>query len=117
MSKHDLITEIINDDTMDYLLTFGGDEIYKELVRLEKDDNYNDFTTFIKIMDDFVTKENASIAVWEAKMVEAASSEDIEDIDMYIDYLNTFRDMAVRIIEKVRYNINLLQNNINKVTI
>lgn len=115
MSKHALITEIINNDAMDYLLTFSGGEIYKELDHLEKDDNYNDFTTFLKIMNDFVIKENASIAVWEAKMISATSPEDIEDIDMYIDYLSTFRNMAVKTIEKV--NNYLLQNNISKVTI
>jgi hypothetical protein len=115
MNKSELITEIINDGTMEYLLTFSGGEILKELVRLEKDDSYNDFTTFLKIMDDFVMKENESITKLEAKLGSATSPEDIEYIDMHIHYLSTFRDMAVRTIEKV--NNYLLQNNISKVTI
>lgn len=115
MNKRELITEIINDGAMDYLLTFDGGEIRKELARLKTDANYNDFTIFLKIMDDFVMKENASITKLEAKLVSATSPEDIEYIDMCIDYLTTFRDMAVRTIEKV--NTYLLQNNISKVTI
>lgn len=115
MSKHDLITEIINDDMMDYLLTFSGGEILKELARLEKDDSYNDFTTFLKIMDDFVTKENASITRLEEKLKNATSPDEADDLDMYIHYLSTFRDMAVRTIEKV--NNYFLLNNISKVTI
>ena len=115
MNKHDLITEIINDGTMDYLLTFSGGEILKELICLQKDDNYNDFTTFLKVMDDFVTKENASIARVEVKLKSATSPEEIEDIDMHIDYLSTFRDMAVSTIDKV--NNYLFLNNISKVTV
>ena len=115
MNKHELITEIINDGTMDYLLTFSGGEILKELIRLQKDDNYNDFTTFLKVVDDFVTKENASIARVEVKLKSATSHEEIEDINIHIDYLTTFRDMAVSTIDKV--NNYLLLNNISKVTV